>query len=165
MRKEVIYSLRMSRELRDALKKAAKDESRTVASLLDKIIKDYLAQKGLLSQLDGVKDQRWFTRKEIYQPATILVDEKKQPKQVEIVVINISLGGVLIGYPKKSNVSFSSDQSPRFELCLDLTEEKEPICFQCEASRMTDSGYGVQVAANFIDADPSDLHMLRSYLN
>ena len=165
MRKEVIYSLRMSRELRDALKKAAKDESRTVASLLDKIIKDYLAQKGLLSQLDGVKDQRWFTRKEIYQPATMFVDEKKQPKQVEIVVINISLGGVLIGYPKKSNVSFSSDKTPRFELCLDLTEEKEPIRFQCEASRMTDSGYGVQVAANFIDADPSDLHMLRSYLN
>ena len=165
MRKEVIYSLRMSRELRDALKKAAKDESRTVASLLDKIIKDYLTQKGLMSQLDGVKDQRWFTRKEIYQPATIVVEQKTEPQRVEIVVINISLGGVLIGYPKKSNVAFSSDQTPRFELCMDLAEEKESIRFQCEASRMTDSGYGVQVAANFIDADPSDLRMLRSYLN
>ena len=165
MRKEVIYSLRMSRELRDAVKKAAKDESRTVASLLDKIIKDYLAQKGLLSQLDGVKDQRWFTRKEIYKPATIYVDEKSESKQIEIVVLNISLGGVLIGYPKTSEASFSSDQNPRFELCMDLSEEAQSICFLCEASRMTDSGYGVQVAANFVDADPNNLHLLQSYLN
>jgi hypothetical protein len=165
MKKEVIYSLRMSRELRDALKKAAKQESRTVASLLDKIIQDYLSQKGLLSQIDGAKDQRWFTRKEIYKPATMFVDEKSESKKVEIVIINISLGGVLIGYPKKSDVSFSSEKTPRFELCLDLSEEKQPLCFHCEASRMTDSGYGVQVAANFIDAEPSDLHQLRSYLN
>jgi hypothetical protein len=165
MRKEVIYSLRMSRELRDALKKAAKDESRTVASLLDKIIKDYLSQKGLLSQLDGVKDQRWFTRKEIYKPATIFVETRSKQKKVEIVVLNISLGGVLIGYPKKTDVSFSADQIPRFELCMDLPEEKQSLCFSCEASRMTDSGYGVQVAANFIDADPKDLTLLRSYLN
>lgn len=165
MPKEVIYSLRMSRELRDALKKAAKDESRTVASLLDKIITDYLAQKGLLSQLDGVKDQRWFTRKDIYKPATIFVEEKTEEKKVEIVVINISLGGVLIGYPKNSAVSFSTGQVPRFELCMDLAEEKQSICFECEASRMTDSGYGVQVAASFIDADPNDLHLLQAYLN
>ena len=165
MRKEVIYSLRMSKELRGALKKAAKEESRTVASLLDKIIKDYLAQKGLLGHLDGIKDQRWFTRKEIYKPATIRIDEKSRPKDVEIVVINISLGGVLIGYPKKTEVSFSPEQVPRFELCMDLTEEKQSIRFNCEASRMTDSGYGVQVAANFIDADPHNLRLLRSYLN
>lgn len=165
MKKEVIYSLRMSRELRDALKKAAKNESRTVASLLDKIIQDYLSQKGLLTQIDGIKDQRWFTRKEIYTPATIFVGEKSQPKKVEIVVINISLGGVLIGYPKHTAVAFSSERTPRFELCMDLSEEKQPLCFRCHASRMTDSGYGVQVAANFVDADPKDLHQLRSYLN
>ena len=165
MRKEVIYSLRMSRELRDALKKAAKDESRTVASLLDKIITDYLAQKGILNQLDGAKDQRWFTRKEIYKPACIFVKEKPEKKKIEIVVLNISLGGVLIGYPKNTGVSFSADRIPRFELCMDLPEEKQSLCFSCEASRMTDSGYGVQVAANFIDADPNDLHLLRSYLN
>ncbi len=165
MRKEVIYSLRMSKELRDALKKAAKKESRTVASLLDKIITDYLTQKGLLGHLDGVKDQRWFTRKEIYKPATIFVDEKSESMQIEIVVINISLGGVLIGYPKKSDVPLSSDQIPRFELYMDLPEEEQSICFHCEATRKFDSGYGVQVAANFIDADPNDLHLLRSYLN
>lgn len=165
MKKEVIYSLRMSRELRDALKKAAREESRTVASLLDKIIREYLAQKGFYSRMDGSKDQRWFTRKDIFKPATIFVDEESEPKQAEIVVLNISLGGVLIGYPKNSDFSFFSGQAPRFELCMDLPDKEQSLCFSCEASRMTDSGYGVQVAANFIDADPNDLHRLRAYLN
>jgi hypothetical protein len=165
MKKQVIYSLRMNTAIRGALKKAAQEESRSVASLLDKLIKDFLAKKGLLNQLDAIKDQRWFTRKEIYKPAHIFYGSDSETNKYGIVVLNISLGGVLIGFPKQKNIFYSSDDFPRFGLCMELSDEEESICFSCEANRMVDSGYGVQVAANFIDADPDDLQLLKSYLN
>jgi len=164
MKKQVIYSLRMNTAIRSALKKAAQEESRSVASLLDKLIKDYLAKKGLLNQLDAIKDQRWFTRKEIYKPAHILYGSDSETNKYGIVVLNISLGGVLIGFPKQKNIFYSSDNFPRFGFCMELSDKEESICFNCETTRMLDSGYGVKVAANFIDADPNDLQLLKSYL-
>lgn len=165
MKKEVIYSLRMSKTIRDALKKAAKKESRSVASLLEKIIKDYLAKEGFLTHADSIGDQRWFTRREIYTPAHIFFETESKTKKIAIVIINISMGGVLIAYPKSTEIDFSAEDLPKFELCLEQMEADSPLCFNCEANRMVDSGYGVQVGANFIDTDESALQMLRSYIN
>lgn len=165
MKKEVVYSLRMSRTIRDALQKAAREESRSVASLLDKIITDFLARKGLLSHLDAVKDQRWFTRKEIYQPAHIYFQSDSRTEKVGIVVLNISMGGVLIGYPKQAEIAFSPEDNSDFELCIDLSDTEKTVCFRCKPKRMVDSGYGIRLAANFVESDPNDLQLLRSYLN
>ncbi len=165
MKKEVIYSLRMDRTLRDALKKAAKKESRTVASLLEKIIKDYLAKEGFLTRADSTGDQRWFTRREIYTPAHIFFEKNSEIKKITIVIINISMGGVLIAYPKSTETYFSAEDFPKFELCLEPEAKEKPLCFNCEANRMVDSGYGVQVGANFIDTDEGALQMLKNYIN
>lgn len=165
MKKEVIYSLRMSRPVRDGLKNAAKKESRTVASLLDKIIKEYLAKKGFLTHADTVGEQRWFTRREIYTPAHIFFETGSDVKKITIVIINISMGGVLIAYPKSTELSFSAEELPQFELCLEQATEDKRLCFNCEANRMVDSGYGVQVGANFIDTNESNLKILRNYIN
>jgi len=165
MKKEAIYSLRMSKTVRDALKRAAKKESRTVASLLDKIIKDYLERNGLLTQSNSIAERRWFTRKDIFKPANIYFEEKSERKEYGVVVLNISLGGVLIAYPKATGIRISAEDLPNFELCLELTGVDRPLCLDCEANRKIDSGFGVQVGANFVTANQDDLRTLRTYLN
>jgi hypothetical protein len=165
MKKEMIYSLRMSKTVRNALKKAAQKESRTVASLLDKIIKDYLDKEGLLAYSDSIMERRWFTRKEIYKPANIYFEKESGKKEFAIVVLNVSLGGVLIGYPKSSEIQFSVNDLPEFELCLDLKSVDKPLCFNCESKRLIDKGYGIQIGANFLNPNEKDLQMLRAYLN
>ena len=165
MKKEAIYSLRMSKTVRDALKRAAKKESRTVASLLDKIIKDYLERNGHLTNSNSIAERRWFTRKEIFKPANIYFEMGSERKEYGVVVLNISLGGVLIAYPKATGIQISAEDLPNFELCLELTGVDGPLCFDCEAKRKIDSGYGVQVGANFATASQDDLRTLRTYLN
>ena len=77
----------------------------------------------------------------------------------------IAMGGVLIGYPKQAESAFSAEDYPHFELCIDLSDNHKSVCFQCEPKRMVDSGYGIRLAANFVESDPNDLQLLRSYLN
>jgi len=165
MKKEVIYSLRMSKAIRDALKAAAKKESRSIASLLDRIIKDYLKRNGFLSDSSSIREQRWFTRKEIFEPATIYLKADSDIEKKTIVILNISLGGVLIGYPKTSDVDLSLEEKPKFELCLELTNLSKPLCFDCEANRRVDSDHAVQVGAHFVNTNEADLQMLKAYLN
>ena len=163
MKKEIIYSLRMRKSIRDSLKKAAKEESRSVASLLDKIIKDYLEGKGFLNVTSDVTEQRWFTRKEIFKPAKVILEADSERKNVTVVILDISFGGVLIAYPKSHEIQWSLEDLPQFDLRFDLSDKKQSLNFQCEVNRVIDSGYGVQVGANFVNTDQSDLKRLRNY--
>ena len=47
MTKDTTYTLRINRNLKEALAIAAKKDRRTVASLLEKIIVDYLEKEGI----------------------------------------------------------------------------------------------------------------------
>ena len=71
MKKDVIYSMRMNRQVRDALKKVAHKKHRTVASLLDKIISDYLEKEGYID-LHGIREERRrHARKKITLPGNV----------------------------------------------------------------------------------------------
>ncbi|MBW1821727.1 MAG: hypothetical protein JRI92_08165, partial [Deltaproteobacteria bacterium] len=75
MKKDVVYSIRMSVLVRESLKRAAREDRRTVASLLDKIILDYLENERNLQLSEtetdrrGFQDRRRFKRKKIALPA------------------------------------------------------------------------------------------------
>ena len=165
MKKEVVYSLRMSKDTRDSLKAAAGKESRSVASLLDKIIKDHLENGGFLSTPSATKEKRWFTRKEIYKPADIYFNDAAEIKKENIVILNISLAGVLIGYPKSAGITISPEDPSKFQISMELADKADPLCFDCEANRMVDSDYAVQVGAHFVNTTDADLQTLKAYLN
>ncbi|MHC4458816.1 MAG: hypothetical protein ACYS0I_17365, partial [Planctomycetota bacterium] len=74
MKKDIVYSIRMSILVREALKRAAKKERRTVASLLDKIILDYLEEQRYLLPSETGSDRRNFNRSKITLPATTSVN-------------------------------------------------------------------------------------------
>ncbi len=155
----------MSKAIRDALKAAAKKESRSIASLLDKIIKDYLEKNGIISDSSSIKEQRWFIRKEIFEPAQIYLEADSEIQQRTVVILNISLAGVLIGYPKTSEIDISLRKKPKFELCLEPSNLRKPLCFDCEANRQVDLDYAVQVGAHFVNTSDEDLQTLKAYLN
>ena len=163
MKKEVVYSLRMRKSIRDALKRAAKAENRSVASLLDTIIKEYLRKKRNIEEISDKQEHRWFNRREVYRPACVILDTEEQVQDVSVVILDISFGGVLIAYPKSEEIKWSVKDAPQFKLCFDISKEKQAMCFQCEVNRVIDSGYGVQVGAKFVYSEIDDLQKLRNY--
>jgi hypothetical protein len=165
MKKDAVYSMRMSSRVRESLKMAAKRERRTVASLLDKIITDYLAKEGYLRGPEFGAERRRFARKKITVPAKTFLKIGVKDEAFPGVVLDISMGGVLITYPKGSEIRFASTgELPHFEICLELPRLEEDLCFDCNARHMRDTGDEIQVGAAFSNPKGEDLQRLNTYL-
>lgn len=161
MRKDTVYSMRMSTRVREALKMAAQKEHRTVASLLDKIIVEYLVQEG---HINLESERRNFSRTRINLPAKSIVKEEGREKAFPGVVLDLSMGGVLMTYRKGSEIPFSSiGKLPGFELCLDDPRSHEQFNINCDTRHMRDTGMEIQVGARFIDLSEQELKKLAAY--
>jgi len=156
-KKNTIYTVRMSKRVREALKRAAFKERRTVASLIDKVVSDYLLKEGFLRDSELSMERRTFPRKRIAIPAKTVLENEI----IRGVVLNMSMGGVLITYPRASGIRFRpvGEQVP-FEVCIDIPEEKREVCLDCKARHMRDTGSEIEIGAAFINAEKEPLQKL-----
>ncbi|MGD2097255.1 MAG: PilZ domain-containing protein [Desulfobacterales bacterium] len=165
MKKDKIYSLRMNSKVRDALQRASNKEQRSVASLLDKIIMDFLTREGYLSDADYGVERRQHNRKKITVPTETTFAEGQTKKAVPGVVLDLSLGGALITYPKSSDIRFSSvGKLPDFGLELKVPGETDTLHFDCDAKHMRDTGEEIHVGASFRNPKDDELQKLDEYL-
>ena len=165
MKKDVIYSMRMNKRVREALRKAADRECRTVASLLDKIIIDYLTKEGFSLRENFTEERRKYPRKEITLSALTHLKNGTRLDPLPGVILDISMGGVLVTYPKGSEFKITSvGQLPNFELSLQLPNLSETIRLDCDARRITDDGNQIQIGATFRDLSENTAEKLRTCL-
>ena len=164
MEKNVAFNMRMSGKIRAALKMAAKKDRRTLSSMVDKILTDYLMKEGFIRDPDIGIEQRKFPRKKITLPAkTSFKAESKE--EISSVVLDISMGGALVSYPKGSKIKFMSEGTlPQFGLRLDLPGEEEKLWFDCEARHMHDTGTDIKVGVAFGRSNGGTMQKLSSYL-
>ena len=153
--KDIIYSMRMTAKVRDALRRAASLEHRTIASLLDKIIADHLEKQGYLAGKTHGQERRKHPRVKTVLPS---VTHSKAGAislpSFSCVVLDLSLGGALIAYPLGSEIKDTSiGEMPNFSLRFELPGIKEEVCFRCESRRVFDIDNGLKIGAAFIDPD------------
>lgn len=163
--KDAVYSMRMSSKIRDALRRAAKKERRTVASLLDKVITDFLQKEGFFLGPELGGERRRFPRKKITLPATTIHGAGKKSETYPGVILDISRGGLLVTYAKGSEIQFTSKgELPRFRVCFQAPQSRKELYFDCIARHMRDTGEAIQVGANFSDPSEKSLQRLAPYL-
>ncbi len=163
--KDAVYSLRLSREFREALNRAAQKECRTVASLVNKAISEYLGKEGYLLKPEFDEERRRFPRERINLPVITFPQDESRGEAFPGVVLDVSMGGVLLTYAKGTEVRFSSKGGlPYFKVCLCLPRAKDQLSLDCVARHMRDVGSEIQVGTSFHNPSKSDLHLLRSYL-
>jgi hypothetical protein len=166
MKKDAVYSMRMNSRVREALKMAANKERRTVASLLDKIVTDYLVKEHFLSDADFGSERRNYRRKKITMPVkTHLARGSTRERSFAGVILDLSQGGALVTYPKRSDFRFNSIGGlPDFQLSLEVPELNEELEFSCETRHMLDTGNEIHIGACFHNPAKSDLEKLDRYL-
>jgi hypothetical protein len=154
----------MNRKVREALQRASNKERRSVASLLDKIITDYLTREEFLSDADFGAERRKFHRKKLTMPTETILKEGAHQKTVPGVVLDLSSGGALITYPKSSEVRFSSvGKLPDFELNLKIPGKEDVIRFDCNAKHMRDTGDEIHIGASFSNPEEHQLQKLDNH--
>ncbi len=164
MEKDVALIMRMNKKIRAALKRAATKDRRTLSSMVDKVLTDYLLKEGFIRDPEIGIEQRKFPRKKITLPAKTSFKAGSK-EEVSSVVLDISMGGALISYPKGSKIKFMSEgKLPQFGLRLNLPEEKKRLWFDCEARHMRDTGTEIEVGAAFGKSNGGTMQKLSSYL-
>jgi len=155
----------MSGKIRDLLKKAADAERRTVASLLDKIIIEYLQQSGYLPRQEFKQDKRRVARKKTMLPAMAMQDTADETESYPCLLLDISTGGVLLGFSKGSDLMiFSRGGLPRFRLAFTIPDIQRPVRFDCAARHMRDMGDAIQMGCMFESNSNNEKQALHNYL-
>ena len=165
MKKDVVYTMRMTSRVREALKRAANKERRTLASLLDKIITDYLQEEGFLPGSELGEDRRRSPRQKTPLPAKAFFTAGDEVESYPSVIHDLSMGGVMVVFPKGSEVRFTSTgKLPQFEVSFELPRAGEQLRFGCDARHMRDTSSEIQVGASFRNVNEHDLQTLKNYI-
>ena len=165
MGKDVVYSMRMSRTVRQSLEKAAAREHRTIASLLDKVIADYLDKEGYHIHENTGRERRKNPRVKTALPSLTYLSDGLRADSFPCVVVDLSLGGALIAYPRGSDIKdIAIGGIPNFSICFVLPRSGGELIFRCGAQRVFNIDNGLKVGAFFVDPEEANLDKVAHYI-
>lgn len=159
MKKDSIICFRVSKELHKSLAQIARADRRSLSSMIEMILSNYLTDKKTFTGLE----MRRYPRKPVDIPTVIRWQEFEQSGKGSIA--DISLGGVRILIPKDfaQNVTIDSKGS-KFNIIFDLPQEHDPVKITCESTRVVDDADNIVVGASFVDAEFKSYKLLQTYL-
>lgn len=163
MSKSIMICFRTSEELRDAIEVIAKEEKRSVSSMIEKILYKHLEERKDYKPVQ--QENRRYPRKMLTAPALIreLGSEKTTP-QVGIVV-DISLDGLQISIPDNYQYEIQEDrETSRISIVFALPDCRRPITMQCVPKRMYPSGSETRIGVSLVDTDFASCQALQNYL-
>ena len=165
MKKDTAYSLRMNSNVRAALKKAAEANCRTTASLLDKIITDFLKNEGFMTKRQLGEERRRFSRKRIPLPSKTVLRTNGKTDSIPSVVKDISLGGVKVVFPRDIEKKITtSSMLPHFDLSVDFPRDNRQLTFECDMRHLNKTDSEIQVGAAFENISKKNIQRLKNYL-
>ncbi len=164
MRKDKIYSLRLTAGMRRALSIAAHRDRRSVASLLEKIIADYLAEEGITWERNSdYRDRRRHPRKDVFLPARLTIEQApKIRKEIEALVENMSLGGAYVIYANGHSPSWKLQSE--IYLIVRIPRSPEPLELSCRAVRVIRDEEKVGVGLQYRKMGDKELSLIDGFL-
>ncbi len=164
MRKERIYSLRLTSGMRKALDFAASRDRRSVASLLEKIIADYLNREGISWEEDRTdQDRREHPRKDVSLPARLIIQKNPEvTEQTEALVENISRGGAYVTYTNGHSSPWKLESE--IHLIVRIPRSEAPLELACRAVRVIREEQKVGVGLQYRGLFDEDLALIDGYL-
>jgi hypothetical protein len=129
-------SFRVDPSLKKGLQAIAEQRGRSLSSLIEKILGDFLAsqQAGSISTIE--RERRQHPRREVLLPGRWKLPKGGETLEHDVLIKNISASGAYTEYLNgRIYKLFEKDQVPSLKLTVRLPGSKEPIAFECEAVR------------------------------
>ena len=162
MKKPITICFRTSEELRGTLERMAREDRRSLSSMIELVLTDYLKGKRDFSDRDQMERRR-YPRKQVTLPAYVEVSDAGDT-QYGAVILDLSLGGMRVSIPKECvSKIYEKGKKSRFATSFTLPSEKNPVRVVCEPERMVPSNGNVHVGASFVDADFAVYQRLQQY--
>lgn len=159
MRKDLTICFRTSDDLRTSLEKVAANERRSLSSIIETILYDFLKQKKALQSLK--KERRRYPRKPVSFPTFVYKSGSEEQALQPGTIVDISLGGIRILIPYDAKV----DETANMGTLFTLPNEKIPLKMHCAVNRVIPAEENIkEVGASFVDSDFASYQKLQNYL-
>jgi hypothetical protein len=163
MAKKSVICFRASEVLRESLQTVALDEKRSLSSIIEFVLTDYLQNRKISA---AIKDERrQHKRKNISAATLIKQHDSGEARYHTGSIIDISFGGVRIKMPSSIQYEIMSDpKTAKLEIIFTLPNENLPIFITCEPRSFFKTDECIQVGASFVNTDLVSYKALQSYL-
>jgi hypothetical protein len=159
MKKDLTICFRTSDDLRTSLEKIATDERRSLSSIIETILYDFLKQKKALQSLK--QERRRYPRKPVSFPTFVYKSGSEEQALQPGTIVDISLGGIRILIPYEAKV----DEAANIGTLFTLPNEKIPLKMHCAVNRVIPAEENIkEVGASFVDSDFASYQKLQNYL-
>lgn len=163
MSKNITICFRTSEDLRNELEIIAKEERRSVSSIIETILHKFIEDRTEDKRVKAEK--RRYPRKTLTVPALVReLGSDDQTAQAGIV-LDISLGGLQISIPNDYQYDIREDrETSRISIVFTLPDSKRPLTMQCIPKRVHPADSQTIVGLSFIDTDFASQQTLQNYL-
>ncbi len=166
MKKDTVYTFRMRWEVKEAIQRAARKDHRSVASLLDKIISDYLEKEGLPATIAFDRERRRFFRNSISFPIVATVNAPNEKELYAGMTKNVSTEGALVEFPANAGIPIKlSNPDSLLRLCLDPESKRNDSWFDFDAKHMAYDGKNIRIGGMFRNLSSSQANKLNQHLS
>jgi hypothetical protein len=153
--RDTVICFRTSEDLRNALEKLSETDRRSLSSVIEHILYDYVERK---EPEGGSEERRRHPRKKISAPALVTdLDGVVHAGMVN----DISLGGLHISVPNNFQQEMREDS--RISVVFTLPQSEKPLTMQC-APRYIRSNGQIGIGASLVDTDFHSYRTLQNYL-
>ncbi len=155
MTRDTVICFRTSDELRKALEKISQADRRSLSSVIENILYDYVGHRGPKG-LRGEK--RRHSRKKISAPALVT----DAAGTVHAGMVNdVSLGGLHVSVPDGFPCEMREDE--KVSIVFTLPASGRPLSMQCMPRHVRVNGQ-TNIGASFIDTDFQSYQALQNFL-
>jgi hypothetical protein len=153
--RDTVICFRTSDDLRKALEKVSGMDRRSLSSVIENILYDYVDK---ISPKEVNEEKRRYPRKKISAPA--LVTDLEGVVHAGMVC-DISLGGLHLSVPNTFQQETRDDA--RRSIVFTLPQSEKPLTMQC-APRYVRSNGQTDIGASLVDTDFHSYRTLQDYL-
>ena len=158
MKKKVTVCFRTSQDLRKRLEELAQSDRRSLSSLIELILTDYLNKERVRDQ----QERRRYPRKAVTIPAYV---EAPDSTRHGAVVLDLSLNGIGISVPRECvSKIYEGGEKSQFETAFAVPDRNETVRLVCKPERVVPSGQDMYVGASLINADFGTYKDLQQFL-
>jgi hypothetical protein len=154
--RDTTICFRTSDDLRNELERISTSERRSLSSLIENILYDYV---GLKEPIRLDEEKRRYPRKKVSVPALVTGPDGT----VHAGVVNdVSLGGLNFFVPD----SFDQEMGEEFKISIvfSLPQSERPLTFQCVPRHVSSDGQ-TNIGASLVNADFQTYRILENYLS
>jgi hypothetical protein len=163
MTKNITICFRTNDDLRKALEKISEKERRSLSSMIENILLEYLEDEKALKRTN--EEKRRFPRKPVEAPALIrgLTPDAKDVSAG--IILNMSIGGLEISIPSNYECEIREDQeNAKFSVVFTLPQSKRPLTVQCALQHARSIDGETNIGASFCDSDFTSYQAIQNYL-